>query len=155
MEYDLIHSGILGMKWGIRRYQYADGSLTPEGRKRYGVKEEKISKSEHKRAAKEEKKRAENEARVRKAQNDANAKRDPREMTDAELQALVNRLRNEQTYLQMTGQQQSKGEAWYVSFLTKVGQQTLNTVANKTGEAIGKKITNALFGEDEKDKKKK
>lgn len=33
----LIHSGIPGMKHGIRRYQYKDGSLTPEGRIRYGV----------------------------------------------------------------------------------------------------------------------
>lgn len=31
----LEHWGIKGMKWGIRRYQTKDGSLTPEGRKRY------------------------------------------------------------------------------------------------------------------------
>ena len=30
------HHGIIGQKWGIRRYQYDDGSLTPEGRARYG-----------------------------------------------------------------------------------------------------------------------
>lgn len=29
------HSGIKGQKWGLRRFQYNDGSLTPEGRKRY------------------------------------------------------------------------------------------------------------------------
>lgn len=32
----LAHHGILGQKWGIRRYQNPDGSLTPEGRIRYG-----------------------------------------------------------------------------------------------------------------------
>lgn len=31
----LMHHGILGQKWGIRRYQNKDGSLTDAGRKRY------------------------------------------------------------------------------------------------------------------------
>ena len=35
MEYELYHHGILGMKWGIRRYQNKDGSLTNAGKKRY------------------------------------------------------------------------------------------------------------------------
>lgn len=35
---ELKHFGILGMHWGIRRYQNPDGTLTPEGRERYGVK---------------------------------------------------------------------------------------------------------------------
>lgn len=39
-DYDnnfLMHHGIKGQKWGVRRFQNPDGSLTPEGRIRYGV----------------------------------------------------------------------------------------------------------------------
>lgn len=36
------HSGIKGMKWGIRRYQYKDGTLTPAGKKRYNKDVEKL-----------------------------------------------------------------------------------------------------------------
>ena len=31
----LIHSGVKGMRWGVRRYQNEDGSLTEAGKKRY------------------------------------------------------------------------------------------------------------------------
>ena len=39
MEYELYHHGIKGQKWGVRRYQNADGSLTAKGKKRYSNKE--------------------------------------------------------------------------------------------------------------------
>lgn len=34
---ELYHHGIKGQKWGIRRFQNEDGSLTPAGEKRYGT----------------------------------------------------------------------------------------------------------------------
>ena len=36
MSDELCHHGIKGQRWGIRRYQNADGSLTSAGSKRYG-----------------------------------------------------------------------------------------------------------------------
>ena len=38
---ELRHHGILGQKWGIRRFQNPDGSLTPAGRERYGYSSKK------------------------------------------------------------------------------------------------------------------
>lgn len=35
---ELYHHGVKGQKWGVRKYQYADGTLTPAGKKRYNSK---------------------------------------------------------------------------------------------------------------------
>lgn len=35
MYYEIKHSGIKGQKWGVRKYQNPDGTLTPEGKIRY------------------------------------------------------------------------------------------------------------------------
>lgn len=46
MEYynELYHHGVKGMKWGIRRYQNKDGSLTPAGKKKYAKLEAELDK---------------------------------------------------------------------------------------------------------------
>lgn len=41
---ELYHHGVKGQRWGVRRYQNADGSLTEEGEKRF----QKVANSRHK-----------------------------------------------------------------------------------------------------------
>ena len=41
---ELYHHGIKGMKWGVRRYQNSDGTLTPAGKKRISKQYERVAK---------------------------------------------------------------------------------------------------------------
>lgn len=50
----LQHYGIKGQKWGVRRYQNADGSLTSDGKKRYGSSDGSRSKTSEADAQKKE-----------------------------------------------------------------------------------------------------
>jgi uncharacterized protein YukE len=65
----LSHEGIKGMKWGERRYQYEDGSLTPAGKIRY-LKDYKAAEKKTKKAQK----------RYRKAESEMTSK--SHELTD-------------------------------------------------------------------------
>lgn len=42
----LAHHGIIGQKWGVRRYQNSDGSLTAEGKKRKNRDQSKVASSD-------------------------------------------------------------------------------------------------------------
>ena len=42
---ELYHFGIKGQKWGVRRFQNADGTLTEEGKKRYGSTYDEVKKN--------------------------------------------------------------------------------------------------------------
>lgn len=85
---ELYHSGVKGMKWGVRRYQNKDGSLTAAGKKRYSDVRNTIDrKRDAKRREKEQSKSA------NKAQDTELAKRLMREeMKDAKLKSEYNKL---------------------------------------------------------------
>lgn len=117
---ELYHYGVLGQKWGVRRYQNKDGSLTSEGRKHYGVKGEAHTARETAakigNAIKTTGKKASNA--VGKAAKAATAyskdqfkKSHPSLMTDEELNHYTQRLIAEKRYSDMVREAHSKTAA--------------------------------------------
>lgn len=81
---ELYHWGIKGMKWGVRRYQNKDGTLTPAGKKHYGGEDADGSEKPDY-APKASKKKA-------------------GDYTDEELRAQINRMQMEKQYRDLAGQ---------------------------------------------------
>lgn len=107
---ELYHHGTKGMKWGIRNYQYKDGSLTPAGRKRYGsltdavgaVKAARIKAKRKKQLAKARKIAAEKKAAAeQRAKDVASGKISARDMTPEEIQTRIDKLNLEKKYKQL------------------------------------------------------
>lgn len=96
---ELYHHGIKGMKWGIRRYQNPDGSLTERGRKRYANPDGSLNEKGKKKFGNSVK-TAENAGTKSSSGESTDAVKQDQisNMSDSELQARVNRLRNEDAY---------------------------------------------------------
>lgn len=101
MNNNLQHHGIKGQKWGVRRFQNKDGSLTPAGRKRQkqdnGPIHEDYSKSHDTKSVKS--------------------------MSDKELRDRINRLNMERQYAQLTATEKSIGRKIVSEVLLNVGKE--------------------------------
>lgn len=104
VENQLMHHGIKGMKWGVRRYQNKDGSLTPAGKKRY---------------SEDEKERA---SRKTDLQN-------RRTLSDAEIRKKIDRLKLEKEFKNLTEEDISPGKKFASDILKSAGNRVLTAAA--------------------------
>ena len=152
------HHGIKGQKWGVRRFQNKDGTLTPAGKQKYGSKENfekqypEERKAATKAATKAVKKASDKGVDAVKAAREVEAERTKKrqakadkalekaarekasKMSDQELREAVNRLNLEENYTRMVQNREriSVGE----SAVAKVLNVTL-TAMTVTSTALG------------------
>lgn len=143
---ELQHHGIKGQKWGVRRFQNADGSLTAEGKKRYSVSDYQQAIDKTKTAGK-----IVNEAKTLnntiKKVNDPAAERRIRksaaEMSDIELQKRVQRLNMEDNYTRMMLHRENleRGRTFVDKALDVSAIAVQGTVASLTIALLVKQLT--------------
>ena len=159
METYLAHEGILGMKWGVRRYQNPDGTLTEAGRLRYSRQMTKKRKAAAKKAAQTKKKAAEAKRKeeAKRTADETGKPRDVSSMSDQEIRDFLNRKDLEKRYLaEVSPKQIEKGESTAHKYLSKFGTSLADNIIKEATKKIAKDIVkNTLGGSDDNGKKKK
>lgn len=162
---ELVHWGVRGMKWGVRRYQNKDGSLTPAGKKRVAAeknelkeRERSIKNREKVRAerAKLDSKKAELDARERDLNGvkKRNASSDTpqrtksiSEMTNKELQEYTTRMQLEKNYYDAQKQLAAAMPPKQVSAGQKFANKMINEVIMPAATNAGKQYLEKMIKE--------
>ena len=161
MENELEHWGTKGMRWGIRRYQNKDGTLTLAGRKRYQkelakLKEkEKVIKNRQKSQAKfdeldRKRKQLDDLKKGRvssttKKFEEAPKRKSIKDMSDEELQAFINRTNLEKQYKEALAYQNKATISRGRKFAQTLMNDVVAPVSKEVGKAVLKRImTNAV-----------
>ena len=112
----LKHHGILGMKWGVRRYQNKDGSLTPAGKRKAAKMKDEYAKLTGKRLIRKPTPKSTTDTDQNGKEN-VNRKA-IKDMSDTEVQKRIDRLQKEKQLMGLQNDTASKGEK-FVSTVTK------------------------------------
>lgn len=134
MEYELYHHGIKGQRWGIRRYQNKDGSLTAYGKKRLRqLERDDIAK------AKQDKKRLKQLEKEETAKaKQSNKKKSLSDMTDDELKSAIARGRLEEEYKRYNPEKEKFSKRFIDDALkpavVSAGKTILTNTLNKFGD---------------------
>ena len=129
---ELCHWGIIGQRWGIRRYQNADGTLTAEGKQRYGTVETMERESQESGAAKSAIDSASEglskaSTLFSSSKGSKAIRKDYSNMSDDELRKKVNRLNLERSYGDLSG------DTKYV----KTGKEVAHEILQSTAAVLG------------------
>lgn len=145
---ELCHWGIKGMKWGVRRYQNKDGSLTPAGEKRRAKLETELEKISPKKSAAE--KEAEDietkKARILQSRSAKEIYDNANLFTYNELNAAKMRLELEANIKKLEPPTVEKGKDYAKQFIDTTNK--ISDVAQSGAKAYNNmaKIFNGLYG---------